>query len=270
MGEAMSVSRDDKRGKAVERTKAAAGQEYVELDVNGRTVKIAWRQGDGVKDARLFELGPRPTWTDRSPLTDEDVAGVLRRLIANANQEGRAFEIIGVSPRAAMSFPNDPRISVVPVEPMTFSLPGTPNGLILRMDERGDGHISALGEERVELGSDGMWWVVTRLIEALEEPAVASWWPRFLTVGGALGGPAMQASLELVGSDIRVVWRRLESGLVGDVVAVHELTRERANGWLKLLVPVRDQLERERVHRQRMRPAKMAEKWARALERWSN
>jgi hypothetical protein len=51
---------------------------------------------------------------------------------------------------------------------------------------------------------------------------------------------------------------------------LHELSRERAAGWLSILRPVRDQLERQRVHRQRMRAAKTAEKWARVLERWSN
>jgi hypothetical protein len=261
--------RKNKPGDGVERAKPAASQDYLELKVDGRTVKIASRPADGDGHSRLFELGPRPRWSDRTLLTAEDVATVVRGLISKASKEGHGLAISGVPPEAALAFPDDPRISVVPVEPMSFSLPGTPSGLILKMDDRGDGHLWALGEDRVDLGSDGMWWVVTRLIEALEEPEVASWWPRFLTLGGVLGGPAVQASLEVAEPGIRVIWRRLDNGVVGDVVAVQELTRERASGWLRLLCPVRDQLERQRVHRQRLRPAKMAEKWARALERWS-
>lgn len=254
----------------MERTKAAAGEDIVEFQVDGRTVKVVSRPADGETLGRLFELDPSPTWSDASPLTDDDVASVVHRLIATASRKGQVLEVIGVSPGAALSFPNDPRISVVPVEPVSFSLPGTPSGLILKMDDRGDGHLWALGEQRIQLGSDGMWWIVTRLIEALEAPEVANWCPRFLTLGGTLGGPATQASLELGKSEMRVIWRRLDSGLVGDVIAVQELTRERAAGWLSLLRPVREQLERDRVHRQRLRPAKTAEKWARALERWSH
>jgi hypothetical protein len=40
--------------------------------------------------------------------------------------------------------------------------------------------------------------------------------------------------------------------------------------WLNLLIPIRDDLERRRVHRQRLRPARMAEKWARAQEHWDS
>jgi hypothetical protein len=253
----------------VERTKTA-GNDYIDLQVDGRTAKIASRPAEGNHGRRLFELGPRPTWADKKPMTDADVAMVVRRLISDVTGEGQSLEIIGVSPGAALSFPNDPRISVVPVEPFTFSLPGTPSGLTLSMDERGDGHLSALGEERVELGADGMWWIMTRLIEALEEPELVACWPRFLTLGGTLGGLATQATMELAGGEIRIIWRRLESGLVGDTVAVQELSRDRANGWLKALVPVRDQLERQRVHHQRLRAAKMAEKWAHTLERWNH
>jgi hypothetical protein len=53
------------------------------------------------------------------------------------------------------------------------------------------------------------------------------------------------------------------------VLAVHELSYERVDGWLRLLAPVRQEIERQRAHRQRLRPARTAEKWARALERWS-
>jgi hypothetical protein len=139
------------------------------------------------------------------------------------------------------------------------------------MDERGDGHLWALATGRVNLGSEGMWWLITRLIDALEMPDIVSRWPRFLTVGGTLGGTATQASMEIGDSDeLRLVWRKLDSGVVGEVLAVHELSPQRVSGWLSILIPVRDQLERQRVHRQRMRAAKTAEKWARALERWSN
>jgi hypothetical protein len=116
-----------------------------------------------------------------------------------------------------------------------------------------------------------MWWIITRLMEALDSPDVVSKWPRFLTVGGVLGGSATQASMEIGDrGELRLVWRRLDSGVVGEIVALHELSRERAAGWLSILRPVRDQLERQRVHRQRMRAAKTAEKWARVLERWSD
>jgi hypothetical protein len=80
----------------------------------------------------------------------------------------------------------------------------------------------------------------------------------------------MQASLETGEWGIGIVWRTLRSGVVGDVVAVQELTYERLDGWLRLLRPVRDDLARRRVHRQRLRPARVAEKWAHALERWTN
>jgi hypothetical protein len=139
------------------------------------------------------------------------------------------------------------------------------------MDAQGDGHLSALANGRVRLGSEGMWWLVTRLIDALEMPDIVSMWPRFLVVGGTLGGTATQATMEIRDSgDYRLVWRRLDSGIAGEIIALHELSTQRLSGWLSILVPVRDQLERERVHRQRMRAARTAEKWARALERWAN
>jgi hypothetical protein len=66
---------------------------------------------------------------------------------------------------------------------------------------------------------------------------------------------------------VGIVWRGLDNGLVGDVLAVQELANDRVNGWLALLRPVRDDLERRRAHRQRLKPARTAEGWARAMER---
>src|ERR1035437_950376 len=174
----------------------AVGDETLEFDVDGRTVRVVTRPADGDELARLFELGDSPTWNDSSPMTDEDVAAVVRGLIEEAGKNGEQAGVLGVSPAAAMSFPDDPRIYVSPVEPVSFSLPGSPTGLVLRMDEKGDGHLWALGDDRIALGSDGMWWIVNALIDALVEPAVASKWPRFLTLGSSLGGPAIQASIE--------------------------------------------------------------------------
>jgi hypothetical protein len=243
------------------------GEDALEFTVGGRTVKVLTRPpGDG--GGRLFELGPSPTWNDDSPLTDEDVAGVVRGLIASGKDE--PVEVVGVAPGAAVEFPSDARISVRPLDPLSFSLPGSPTGLALHMDERGDGRLEVIGEQRLNLGSDGMWWIVTRLIEALEDPEAAADWPRFLTLGTGLGGPATQASLEAADWGVRIVWRHLQSGIVGDVIAVQELSRERAKGWLNLLCPVRDTLESDRAHRQRMRPARTAERWARVLERWES
>ena len=251
-------------------TKLAVGDETLELEVEGRTVTIVTRPADGEGFATLFELGEGPSWDDSSPMTDEDVAAVVRSLIQEAHDKGGQAEVLGVPPAAALSFPDDPRISVSPVEPMRFSLPGSPTGLILQMDEKGDGHLWALGDDRQPLGSDGMWWVVNSLVDVLVDPAAASKWPRFLTLGGSLGGPATQASLEYGDWGVGIVWRELKSGVSGDVVAVQELSYDRVEGWLQLLRPIRDDLERRRVHRQRLRPALMAEKWARALERWAN
>jgi len=160
-------------------------------------------------------------------------------------------------------------IATIPVEPVAFSLPGTPDGLVLQMNERGDGHMYAVGEARVSLGSDGMWWIVTRIIEALEDPQTISTQPRFLTVSGFLGGPATQASLQYSETGVCVVWRRLESGVVGDVLAWQELSHERAQGWLSMLRPILSELELRRVHHQRLLPATTAQRWANALERWS-
>jgi hypothetical protein len=38
---------------------------------------------------------------------------------------------------------------------------------------------------------------------------------------------------------------------------------------VSLLRPILADLEQRRVHRQRLRPARMAGQWARAIERWS-
>jgi hypothetical protein len=243
------------------------GEDALEFKVGGRTVKVMTRP-PGDDGGRLFELGPSPTWNDDSPLTDEDVAGVVRGLIKASGKDEGPVEIVGVTPGAAVEFPGDARISVRPIEPLSFSLPGSPTGLAVHMNERGDGRLEAIGEKRLDLGSDGMWWIVTRLIEALEDPEGVAEWPRFLTLGTGLGGPATQAAIETADWGVRIVWRHLQSGIVGDVVAVQELSRERANGWLTLLRPVRDTLEKDRAHRQRMRPARTAERWARVLERW--
>jgi hypothetical protein len=253
----------------VERMDTTSEEDALEVKVDGRTIKVVTRPpgGDG---GRLFELGPSVTWSDDTPLTDEDVAGVVRGLIKTSRKDGQPVSIVGVSRGAAEQFPGDARISVMPLDPLSFSLPGSPTGLALHMDERGDGRVEAIGNGRVNLGADGMWWIVTRLIEALEDPETVSEWPRFLTLGDKLGGPATQATLEATERGVRVVWSHLQSGIVGDVVAVQELSSERAKGWLTLLRPVRDALESCRAHRQRMRPARTAERWARVLERWQS
>jgi hypothetical protein len=251
-------------------TKMAVGDETLELEVDGKTVRVVTRPADGDGLATLFELGESPTWDDSSPMSDEEVAAVVRSLIEEARSKGGQAEVLGVPPAAALSFPDDPRISVAPVESMRFSLPGSPTGLIIQMDEKGDGHLWALGDDRRELGSDGMWWIVNSLIDVLIDPATASKAPRFLTLGGSLGGPATQASLEHGDWGVGIVWRQLRSGVSGDIVAVQELSYERVDGWLRLLNPIRDDLEKRRVHRQRLRPALTAEKWARALERWAS
>jgi hypothetical protein len=249
----------------------APGEDLLEVNVDGKVVRVVSRPADDDLQGRLFELDLSLSQISESPLSDDDVASVVRGLIDGATERGQRPEVIGVSPGAALAFPDDPRISIRPVQPVSFSLPSSPAGLILQMDERGDGHLWALATGRVRLGSEGMWWLITRLIDALETPDIVSRWPRFLTVGGTLGGTATQASMEIGDSDeLRLVWRKLDSGVVGEVLAVHELSPQRVSGWLSILIPVRDQLERQRVHRQRMRAAKTAEKWARALERWSN
>jgi hypothetical protein len=199
-------------------------------------------------------------------ISEEDVASVMRSLLESPGA-GQALEIVGSAPGLGKEPPRETH-PAAEIDAVSFALPGSPMGLVLHMDEHGDGRLQAVGQKvQADLGADGMWWVVTRLIEALEHPDVVSEWPRFLTLGTRLGGPATQASLQTGERAIAIVWRRLNSGVVGDVVAVQELTPERASGWLTMLRPVRDTLERHRAHRQRLRPAKMAEKWARVLER---
>ncbi len=252
------------------RVKAPTADDTLEYKVDGRTVSIVTRPADDDRLSRLFEIDSNATWSDASPLTDDDVATVVRGLLNKARRRGEPLEVVGVSPMAALEFPGDPRISVSPVEPFSFSLPGSPTGLVLDMDDRGNGHLSAFGDDRVRLGSDGMWWILNQLMDALADPEVASGWPRFLTLSDILGGPATQASLETVEGGVQIVWRKLDSGVVGEVVAVQELSFRRLEGWLSMLRPIKDDLERRRVHHQRLSPARTAEKWARVLERWSD
>lgn len=251
-------------------TRLGVEDKTFEMAVDGRAVRVLTRPAEGDRLARLFELSPSPTWEDASPMTDEDVAVVVRGLIERAGKKGQQIEVVGVPRAAADSFPDHANIYVSPVEPLSFSLPGWPNGIALEMDERGDGHLWAVGKQRVDLGSEGLWWVVKSLIDALVDPAVVSTWPRFLTLGSYLGGPATQASLEFGDWGIGIMWRSLDNGVVGGVVAAQELSHERVDGWLSLLRPVLLDLERRRVHHQRLRPARTAEKWARVMERWTN
>jgi hypothetical protein len=253
----------------VEGVALAAGEETYEVDVDGRTIRVVTRNADD-EIARLFDLRGAHSWNDDSPLSDDDVAAVVRRLFESADQRQETIEVVGVLPSAASSFPGDRRISVSKIEPISFSLPGAPNGLSFEMDDQGDGHLYSLGNVRVPLGSEGMWWIVNQLIEALEDPARAARWPRILVLGTTLGGPAVQASVETGDWGVGIVWRRLDNGVVIDVVAVNQLTYERVDGWLSILRPLREKLVAQRAHRQRLRPARTAEKWARALERWSN
>ncbi len=253
----------------METTKLAVGDEKFAFEFDGRKVTVVTRSADGGQLARLFELEASPKWDDSSPLSDDEVTALVRGLMAEADRTGEPVGVLGVPPAAALAFPDDPRVYVSPVEPLSFSLPGSPTGLSLQMDARGDGHLWAVGEERARLGSDGMWWILNALVEALVEPTIVAKWPRFLTLGTTLGGPATQASLECGDWGLGIVWRDLRSGVVGDVIAVQELSYDRVEGWLTLLRPVLEELGERRVHRQRLRPARTAEKWARVLERWS-
>ena len=170
--------------------------------------------------------------------------------------------------RRGRQAPAVPRtLTAVTVDPVTIALPGTPDGVVLDMDERGNGHLYATGDRPVSLGADGMWWIVTRLIEALEDPQTVATWPRFLTLGGNLGGAASQARLQYDDRGLCLVWRRLSSGVVDDLLAWQEISHERAESWLGILRPVLATLEQQGVHRHRLLPAKTAEKWARVLER---
>jgi hypothetical protein len=253
----------------VDRITLTVGDERMAVEVDGKTVTVVARPADGELLAQLFEIGQDQAWDDASPMSDADLTSLVRCLIDEGDRQGKPAVILGVPPAAAEAFPEDPRVYVCPVEPVSFSLPGSPCGLVFHMDSRGDGHLWALGDDRVALGSDGMWWIVNSLIDALVDPGLSSSLPRFLTLGSTLGGPATQASLEYGDWGVGIVWRRLRSGVVGEVLAVHELSYERVEGWLRLLGPVRQEIERQRAHRQRLRPARTADKWARALERWS-
>jgi hypothetical protein len=253
----------------VEGVTLAAGEETYELDFDGRTIRIVTRNADD-EIARLFDLRGASSWNDDTPLSDDEIAAVVRRLFESADQRQEPIEVVGVAPGAASSFPGDSRISVSRIEPTSFSLPGAPNGLAFEMDDRGDGHLFALGSVRVPLGSEGMWWIVNQLIDALEDPARAARWPRVLVLGTTLGGPAVQASVETGDWGVGIVWRRLDNGVVIDVVAINELTYDRVDCWLSILRPFRERLTAARAHRQRLRPARTAEKWVRAMERWSN
>jgi hypothetical protein len=252
----------------VERIGPGAEGRALEVDVDGQTVRVMTRRPGG-DEGRQFESGPSRARDGTSRPTDEDLVRVVRELTGASIQDEPPVAIVGVA-QPGVEFPGDAPVPTVPVQPVSFSLPGSPTGLALHMDERGDGRLEAIDGSggRLDLGSDGMWWIVSRLIEALEDPEAVAEWPRFLTLGTRLGGPATQASLETEAQGLRIVWRGLRSGIVGDVVAVQELSSGRASGWLTLLRPVRESLERDRAHRQRMRPARTAERWARALERW--
>jgi hypothetical protein len=194
---------------------------------------------------------------------------VVRAPIAPGSRKRRSLRVVRSRPAATPRTPVETEGRLVAVEPLAFSLPGAPDGLVVQMDERGDGHLYSVGEDRVRLGSDGMWWIVTALIEALEDPQTISSRPRFLTVSGFLGGPAVQASLQYNDAGVCVVWRRLESGVIGEVVSWQELSHERAQGWLNMLRPILLDLERREVHHSRLLPARTAERWAIAIERWS-
>ena len=251
------------------RVKALAAEDLREFTVDSGTIKVMSRLADNDQLARLFALDPDVTRRDISPLTDGEVEVVARGPIAKASRKGRTLRALTIVPGTAKAPPRDPRISLLQVGPLSFSLPGTPDGLAFQMDERGNGQIHALSDDRMRLGSNGMWWIVTQLIEALEDPQTVSCWPRFLTVAGVLGGPAAKASLQYSDTGICLAWRRLQSGMVGDVLAWQELSHERAQGWLSMLRPVLAELEQREVHRQQLLPARTAERWAHAVERWT-
>jgi hypothetical protein len=175
---------------------------------------------------------------------------------ARLTRPARTIEIVPFPPDAGVA-----------VTPFTISLPAAPDGLVMQMDEHGDGHLYLIGEDRMSLGSDGMWWIVTRIVEALEDPQTISEWPRFLTLGGTVGGPAVQASLQYCDDGVCLVWRRLQSGLTSDLLGWQEFTADRAQVWLKLLKPLAASLESQNVHQNRLIAARTAERWAYVLER---
>jgi hypothetical protein len=250
------------------RTKAPPAEDMVEFAVDGNTVKVMSRPAADDRLSRLFEPAANSAWSKGSSATDDDLTDVVRGPLA-APKTRRRLHVVAAAPAPARETAGAAIGAALPVEAVACSLPGTPDGLVLQMDERGNGHLYAIGDDRVRLGSDGMWWIVSRLIEALEDPQTVSMWPRFLTVSGTLGGPAVQASLQYSETCVCLVWRRLQSGVVGELVAWQELSHDRAQGWLNMLRPMLLDLERRRVHRQRLLPARTAARWAHALERWS-
>lgn len=139
----------------MDRTTLTVGDEKRALEIESRTVTIVARPADGGHLAQLFEIGQDQKWDDASPMSDSDVTSLVRGLIEEGDRQNNPAAILGVSPPAAEAFPDDPRVYVCPVEPVSFSLPGSPCGLVFHMDARGDGHLWALGDDRVGLGSDG-------------------------------------------------------------------------------------------------------------------
>jgi hypothetical protein len=249
------------------RKQALAAEDMREFAVDGRTIKVMTRLADNDQLARLLALEPSAV-TASPAQTGEYVADLMRGRIETPTRKRRGLRLVTATPRTAPALPEALPLSL-PIEPLAFSLPGTPDGLVLQMNDRGVGHVFAVGEARLSLGADGMWWIVTRLIEALVDPQTVAMWPRFLTVAGSLSGPATQASLQYGESGVCVVWRRLESGNVGQVLAWQELSHERAQGWLNMLRPILADLERRQAFRERLLPARAAERWANALERWN-
>src|ERR1035437_4547165 len=110
-----------------------AGGGLLEVNVDGKVVRDVSLPADDDRQSLLFELDLTPAAGSDRPLSDEDVASVVRGLIDGATERGQRPEVIGVSPGAALAFPDDPRISIRPVKPVSFSLPGSPAGLILQI-----------------------------------------------------------------------------------------------------------------------------------------
>src|ERR1035437_11085276 len=103
-----------------------AGERRVEVNVDGKVVRVVSRPADDDRQSLLFELDLTPAAGSDRPLSDEDVASVVRGLIDGATERGQRPEVIGVSPGAALAFPGDPRISIRPGQPGSFSLAGSP------------------------------------------------------------------------------------------------------------------------------------------------
>ena len=249
---------------------STSGEDAVEFEVDGRTVRVITRP-PGDEGGRLFELGPSPTWNDaiaahRRGRGQRSCGGLMR----TSARDERPVAIVGVTPGAADRVSRR-RAHLRHAARSSLLLPAR--------DRRPAWHCTwtsaataawrPSGEQRLDLGSDGMWWIVTRLIEALEEPESVAEWPRFLILGTRLGGPghAGLARSRRLGRAHRLA--APQSGIVGDVIAVQELS-VRAGGRLAdaAAAPCATTLESHRAHRQRMRPARTAERWARVLERW--